>query len=268
MAMARSPAHARWRHALMASQWRSATRPPRCVRSACARRCSCWKACSRPPSCARRRANDGGSWSTTQQQIEMIERCAITAAGLDVWLKIDSGMHRCGFDASAARPAYERLNGSGKVRSITLMSHFARADEPECGFTARADRALRPCDRRLARAAQPRQLRRHPLLAARSPRLEPLWHRPVRRRAARLQRRALGTAPGDELFAAKSSQCAKSAPASRSAMAAASSRPGQPVWASSHSAMPTATRAALATARPSRWTGERRRSSVACRWTC
>jgi alanine racemase len=71
-----------------------------------------------------------------EQQIEMIERRAITDAGLDVWLKIDSGMHRCGFDASAARSAYERLNGSGKVRSITLMSHFARADEPECGLTA------------------------------------------------------------------------------------------------------------------------------------
>ena len=59
---------------------------------------------------------------------------ALLASKLDkpitVWLKMDSGMHRVGFDPAMFRQAYEQLSASPNVRQIVLMSHFARADEP------------------------------------------------------------------------------------------------------------------------------------------
>jgi len=51
---------------------------------------------------------------------------------LNVWLKFDSGMHRVGLNAGDFRRAFASLQRSGKVSSITKMSHFARADELNC----------------------------------------------------------------------------------------------------------------------------------------
>lgn len=51
------------------------------------------------------------------------------ARPLNVWLKLDSGMHRLGFTADALRLSHARLNGSAQVAEINLMSHFACADE-------------------------------------------------------------------------------------------------------------------------------------------
>lgn len=56
---------------------------------------------------------------------------------LNVWLKIDSGMHRAGFPPGEAAAVHARLQACGKVDRITLMSHFARADEPQQQATAR-----------------------------------------------------------------------------------------------------------------------------------
>lgn len=49
---------------------------------------------------------------------------------LDVWLKVDSGMHRLGFAPQMVAPAMAALRRHVAVREITLMSHFAFADEP------------------------------------------------------------------------------------------------------------------------------------------
>ena len=46
-----------------------------------------------------------------------------------VWLKFDSGMHRLGWDARGLRSAYDALRAHPGVEGLTLMSHFARADE-------------------------------------------------------------------------------------------------------------------------------------------
>ena len=54
-----------------------------------------------------------------------------------VWLKVDSGMHRAGFALEAVQAAYERLEACPSVASITLMTHFARADEPDSEATAK-----------------------------------------------------------------------------------------------------------------------------------
>ncbi|WP_210398307.1 alanine racemase [Motiliproteus sediminis] len=48
---------------------------------------------------------------------------------LNLWLKMDSGMHRLGFSPDAFLEAYKRLHGASQAGEITLMSHFARADE-------------------------------------------------------------------------------------------------------------------------------------------
>ncbi len=58
---------------------------------------------------------------------------AFLAAGLDiplnVWLKLDSGMHRLGFDPVALRAWHARLRNHPGVRELNLISHFACADE-------------------------------------------------------------------------------------------------------------------------------------------
>jgi alanine racemase len=50
-------------------------------------------------------------------------------AALDVWLKVNTGMNRLGFTPTAVATAMEQLRVSKAVREITLMTHFACADE-------------------------------------------------------------------------------------------------------------------------------------------
>ncbi|MDB5730910.1 MAG: alr, partial [Variovorax sp.] len=69
------------------------------------------------------------------EQLRMIERSPQAVRGLNVWLKVDSGMRRAGFAPCVAREAYARLAARGKVARITLMSHFACADEPDRELT-------------------------------------------------------------------------------------------------------------------------------------
>lgn len=61
-------------------------------------------------------------------QLEAIEKASL-ARPIQVWLKMDSGMHRVGLHPRDYQAAYQRLQASGKVAKIVLMSHFARADE-------------------------------------------------------------------------------------------------------------------------------------------
>ena len=48
---------------------------------------------------------------------------------LDVWLKVNSGMNRLGFAPQQVAQAIEHLRRHRAVRDITLMTHFANADE-------------------------------------------------------------------------------------------------------------------------------------------
>ncbi|HWK48882.1 MAG TPA: alanine racemase, partial [Steroidobacter sp.] len=82
-------------------------------------------------------ANELDLWVVVHQeeQIRLIEESR-TGARFNVWLKIDTGMSRAGFRRSDAAPAYQRLQNTGKVSSITLMTHFARADESGEPMTA------------------------------------------------------------------------------------------------------------------------------------
>lgn len=68
-------------------------------------------------------------------QVEAIERAAL-GKPLNIWLKLDSGMHRVGLYPADYQAAYRRLLATGKVAKIVLMSHFARADELDCPRSA------------------------------------------------------------------------------------------------------------------------------------
>jgi alanine racemase len=49
--------------------------------------------------------------------------------GLSVWLKVNSGMNRLGFTPQEYPMVLERLKAHRAVREVTLMTHFAQADE-------------------------------------------------------------------------------------------------------------------------------------------
>ena len=51
------------------------------------------------------------------------------SGALDVWLKVNSGMNRLGFAPQQVAQAMEQLRRHRAVREITLMTHFANADE-------------------------------------------------------------------------------------------------------------------------------------------
>lgn len=70
-----------------------------------------------------------------EAQLRLIEKSA-TDKPLHVWLKLDTGMARAGFAPEEAEAVHARLVSSGKIQCITLMSHFARADELESDMTA------------------------------------------------------------------------------------------------------------------------------------
>jgi len=60
-------------------------------------------------------------------QLEMLEKTRL-ARPVRCWLKIDTGMHRLGFDPSAAASAWRRLGDCASVdKAPRLMTHLARA---------------------------------------------------------------------------------------------------------------------------------------------
>jgi len=77
-------------------------------------------------------------WIAVHQasHIDMLQTCPLALPGVHVWLKVDSGMHRAGFAPEEVTQAYQRLSTCPTVASLTLMSHFARADEPSEQVTA------------------------------------------------------------------------------------------------------------------------------------
>jgi alanine racemase len=63
-----------------------------------------------------------------EQQIALIAQAKLSAQ-IDVHLKMNSGMNRLGFKPGQYRSAHARLSALPAVRSITLMTHFANADD-------------------------------------------------------------------------------------------------------------------------------------------
>lgn len=76
-----------------------------------------------------------GSWMLStavhcEEQLRMLELSSRTLkpGSLDVYLKMNSGMNRLGFDPSVYRQAWTRLSAMECVGSITHMTHFSDAD--------------------------------------------------------------------------------------------------------------------------------------------
>ena len=72
-------------------------------------------------------ANDLWIVIHAQWQVETLIATKL-AKPVQVWLKMDSGMHRVGLPSDAYHQAYIRLAEHAKVNKIVLMSHFANAD--------------------------------------------------------------------------------------------------------------------------------------------
>jgi len=64
----------------------------------------------------------------SEQQAQQLLAASLVRP-LNVWLKLDSGMHRLGFSVAALREWHERLQGAEQVAELNLLSHFACADE-------------------------------------------------------------------------------------------------------------------------------------------
>ena len=62
------------------------------------------------------------------QQIDMLDAYPLRGS-LQVWLKVNSGMNRLGFAPQDVPAVLEKIKAHPAVRDITLMSHFATADE-------------------------------------------------------------------------------------------------------------------------------------------
>ncbi|WP_020394995.1 alanine racemase [Thiolinea disciformis] len=58
------------------------------------------------------------------------------AQKLEVFLKIDSGMHRLGFAPEQVKQVYQRLRACAHVGDLVCMTHFARADETQLPRTS------------------------------------------------------------------------------------------------------------------------------------
>lgn len=70
-----------------------------------------------------------------QAQVEMLEKDRVSTP-LKVWLKVNTGMHRLGFQPQEVKSIYQRLQECPAVQKpIGLMTHFAQSDSEDASYT-------------------------------------------------------------------------------------------------------------------------------------
>lgn len=69
------------------------------------------------------------------EQIDILARATLSHP-INIWLKMDSGMHRLGIMPQHYSQAFEKLKSLKQVADIVLMSHFACADDFTSTITA------------------------------------------------------------------------------------------------------------------------------------
>ncbi len=74
-----------------------------------------------------------------EDQVDLLARARLENK-LDVMVKVDTGMHRLGLPPGRLAAVVGRLRGLGQVGGITLMTHFACADEPSVGVDGQLGR--------------------------------------------------------------------------------------------------------------------------------
>ncbi|MFZ5562335.1 MAG: alanine racemase [Pseudomonadota bacterium] len=71
-----------------------------------------------------------------EAQVALLEQCKLTGP-VDVWLKLDTGMHRLGLAPEAAIAAFRRIRAAPITGELGLLTHFACADQLESPLTER-----------------------------------------------------------------------------------------------------------------------------------
>ncbi len=71
----------------------------------------------------------------SEDQLAALE-CARPSRPIEVWIKIDTGMHRLGWPADEVRAVWQRLRACPQVGGIVLMTHLASADRPDTARNA------------------------------------------------------------------------------------------------------------------------------------
>ena len=67
----------------------------------------------------------------TLHRIDQLDWChALTEKPEQVWLKIDTGMHRLGFQPVQAQSITQQLKADG-IKTVVAMSHLAAAETPD-----------------------------------------------------------------------------------------------------------------------------------------
>ena len=82
-------------------------------------------------------------------QVEALLRTHFPAPA-PVWIKLDTGMHRLGFQPDELCVVHARLRGSAHVAGITVMTHFANADGMDEGAIEEPMRRFHEATRGLA----------------------------------------------------------------------------------------------------------------------
>lgn len=70
-----------------------------------------------------------------QAQLDILRKQKAGESKVNVWLKIDTGMHRLGFSPQEVKKVWNELNANALVGSITLMTHLANADDRQDAYT-------------------------------------------------------------------------------------------------------------------------------------
>ncbi|TCO81744.1 alanine racemase [Plasticicumulans lactativorans] len=73
----------------------------------------------------------------SEEQLRMLEAARLPRP-LSVWLKLDTGMHRLGFDPARAEELVARLDACPAVLQVRVFSHLACADQTESPSTVAA----------------------------------------------------------------------------------------------------------------------------------
>ena len=89
-------------------------------------------------------------------QLKALQNARLKAP-LDIYLKVNSGMNRLGFQPDRVLTVWQQLRAMANVGEMTLMSHFAEAEHPDgiSGAMARIEQAAEglECRRSLSNSA-------------------------------------------------------------------------------------------------------------------
>jgi alanine racemase len=93
----------------------------------------------------------------TLHRIDQVDALAAAPGGapIDVWLKVDTGMHRLGFHPREAAAIHTRLAGSPRVSTLGWMTHLANADDRASAAT---DLQIDAFDRTIAGLSCPQSI--------------------------------------------------------------------------------------------------------------